>query len=331
MYYVYYIGDASILFDTVVDGFYFKYQPFWIGMGRGNRFSESLREAIKGTTNNKHKSNKARKLIKEGKEIKSIVLKENLSIEDAYDIEEMLIMKFGRKGIDKNGILTNLRKTARNSYQKSLETREKIGRKNIGRIPWNKGLTKETDDRILFASKKLIGIKHTEERKKKQSVSAKKRCESIEYKKDFIKRMANEEIKEKRKNNMLLNGSVRNEKNGRWKEIDKNEFINLYSQGYTYKEMGQYFGRPVKAIRKRISLWQLPKRPRYIIEKHKPSKRKKNRFEDSPRFNKNINNEKIIECYNKGIITGYKIAKKLNYPVSTTQRRLNFLRNGEFI
>lgn len=53
--------------------------------------------------------------------------------------------------------------------------RKGCGNPMYGAIPWNKNLTKETDERVNQVSEKLFGRFHTEESKKKQSESAKKR------------------------------------------------------------------------------------------------------------------------------------------------------------
>jgi hypothetical protein len=53
---------------------------------------------------------------------------------------------------------------------------ERVGKGNpmYGLTPWNKGLTKDLDDRVLSASNKLTGLKHSEESKKNSQKVQKK-------------------------------------------------------------------------------------------------------------------------------------------------------------
>ena|SRR3990167_3828298 len=55
----------------------------------------------------------------------------------------------------------------------SQEWCDKISKSNKGCISWNKGLTKETDKRVLNYSKALIGIKNSAEAKQKMSLAKK--------------------------------------------------------------------------------------------------------------------------------------------------------------
>jgi hypothetical protein len=61
----------------------------------------------------------------------------------------------------------------------SEETRKHLSEINKGRVPWSKGLTKETDSRIADiadkVSKKHTGIKHSKERREIESIAAKNR------------------------------------------------------------------------------------------------------------------------------------------------------------
>ncbi len=56
-------------------------------------------------------------------------------------------------------------------FKVSEETKFKLSKSLLGKIPWNKGKTKEKDDRILKYSKKLKGLKRSEETKIKISKS----------------------------------------------------------------------------------------------------------------------------------------------------------------
>lgn len=95
IYYVYqYICPISLL-------------PFYIGKGKNNRFLSHLKENYKNS-DNKKKWCKIESLRKKGLEPIIEFVKMNLSENEAYNLEKKLIKKFGRKGIDENGILTNI-------------------------------------------------------------------------------------------------------------------------------------------------------------------------------------------------------------------------------
>lgn len=83
------------------------YLPFYIGKGKNDRWKNHLNET-KENTDNKRKYYKIQKLLKEEYEIIHIKWQENMSEENAYNLETDLIKRFGREGIDKDGILTNI-------------------------------------------------------------------------------------------------------------------------------------------------------------------------------------------------------------------------------
>lgn len=74
-----------------------------------------------------------------------------------------------------------------NNHKVSDETRKKQRLSHLGKIPWNKGLTKKTDPRLkkqgLSHSKKMKGKKHTEETKLKMSIARKGKKHTEETKK----------------------------------------------------------------------------------------------------------------------------------------------------
>lgn len=81
--------------------------PFYIGKGKNNRCEKHLDETYKNTENKKKyayiKGLKNKGLIPVINKIAIELLEE-----DAYNLEAELIALYGRKGIDKNGILTNI-------------------------------------------------------------------------------------------------------------------------------------------------------------------------------------------------------------------------------
>ena len=52
-------------------------------------------------------------------------------------------------------------KMPKKGYKHFPEAKEKMRQKALGRIPWNKGLTKETDERVKKQSKTHKGFRHT--------------------------------------------------------------------------------------------------------------------------------------------------------------------------
>jgi hypothetical protein len=80
-------------------------QPFYVGKGCGNRVKDYYKFDLRVT--------KATQVVIEsirlqGKEIESKIVAENLSEDEALDLESQLIRKYGRRTKDINGILTNV-------------------------------------------------------------------------------------------------------------------------------------------------------------------------------------------------------------------------------
>lgn len=83
------------------------YLPFYIGKGSNNRAWVHLLES-KSNTDNIRKYYKIQKIRKRGNEPSVIIWKDELYENEAYDLERDLIATFGRKNIDRDGILTNI-------------------------------------------------------------------------------------------------------------------------------------------------------------------------------------------------------------------------------
>jgi hypothetical protein len=95
MYYVYELIDPR---DN---------QPFYVGKGSNSRDKSHLKETP--DTRNVYKENKIRSIRLAGSEPLIKHVADNIANETlAYELEEILIKKYGRKGYDKNGILTNI-------------------------------------------------------------------------------------------------------------------------------------------------------------------------------------------------------------------------------
>jgi len=111
--------------------------PFYIGKGKGKRCYTHLKET-KDNTENIRKYNKIQYLKNNSYNIPIIKLYENLDEETAYYMEEFLIWKYGRKGYDCHGILTNICESNRPPIPIgricSEKTKEKISVARFGKM-----------------------------------------------------------------------------------------------------------------------------------------------------------------------------------------------------
>ena len=180
MYYVYELIDPRINL------------PFYVGKGKGNRVYFHLSEQSRAKSDNFKKFDKIKKIRKEGYEpqIKIVEYFENEN--DAYDYEEELIKKYGKRDIDEGGILTNICESLRppklsgrtykeiygdkweEQIQKRLITKKERG--NFG------GVKKHTEETKRKISEKMAGknnpsygVSCSKERKTKISERAKKK------------------------------------------------------------------------------------------------------------------------------------------------------------
>jgi hypothetical protein len=163
--------------------------PFYVGKGKGDRKNQHLKET-KDNTDNYLKWCKIES-IRQRNEMPIIEVVLNTESEDeAYIFEAKLILKYGRKYLDKDGILTNRCVDNRPpTYAGSLPRSEeylknmslsKFGEKNpmFGISPWNKGLpcSIETKNKISVANK---GRKQTKKEQESRYVSRGKTYEII--------------------------------------------------------------------------------------------------------------------------------------------------------
>ena len=81
-------------------------KPFYVGKGCGNRMYSHLAEA-KSTSMCNHKLNTIRKILDDGYEPVIKVVLDNLTEEDAFELEEFLISEIGRRDLG-DGPLVNL-------------------------------------------------------------------------------------------------------------------------------------------------------------------------------------------------------------------------------
>jgi hypothetical protein len=182
MYYVYELIDPRVNL------------PFYVGKGKGKRVYFHLSEQSRAKSENVQKYNKIQKIRKEGyePEIKIVEYFENEN--DAYDYEEKLIKKYGRKGYDKDGILTNICESSRPPKLKGRTYQEIYGDKWEDQIEKRRKLqieaggygpskhTQETKDKISAKvageNNPSYGVPCGEERKEKIRQKAKERFEN---------------------------------------------------------------------------------------------------------------------------------------------------------
>lgn len=129
-------------------------KPFYVGKGKGDRKFSHLKEA-QGETTNLKKWRKINKILSLGLEPIINVIVDDIQDEDtAYLIEEEYIIRYGRKGFEPNGILTNiclasrppLCKGERNGMFNKKHTEESLNRMRKakkGQVPWNLGIPRE--------------------------------------------------------------------------------------------------------------------------------------------------------------------------------------------
>lgn len=137
MYYVY------LLFDPVT------MLPFYAGKGKGKRAQYHTKQNQQGkNTENPYKDNVIRRILSEGLApiIEYVFWSEDEKL--AYDFEEALINKYGRKRYEADGILTNLCKDNRPPHNEYSEERKQLYRTRMLGNTINKGriLSKEKKD-----------------------------------------------------------------------------------------------------------------------------------------------------------------------------------------
>jgi len=87
----------------------FEYEPFYVGKGGGrkSRLKYHLTNYCLKNDSNKLKTNKIKKIIENGFEVKIVKVLEEMSEEESYILEKRIIDIIGRKDL-KMGVLTNL-------------------------------------------------------------------------------------------------------------------------------------------------------------------------------------------------------------------------------
>jgi len=111
---------------------HFDYEPFYAGKGQGRRSDRHVPHALKtgaDTKGNRHKTNKIRKIVREGYEVLVKRTRKCTNEEASHELERQLIASIGRKDL-KLGPLTNLTDGGEGTVNVALDVRRRIGRKN---------------------------------------------------------------------------------------------------------------------------------------------------------------------------------------------------------
>jgi hypothetical protein len=161
-YYVYAILDPNILTNIKYNELVFTNQPFYIGYGKNNRMDNHLHK--KEMDRKCHKSSKIISILNSGNNPIFIKIKENLSFEEANELEIFLIKLMGRSD-NNTGILTNHTDGGSGTKNKvtSEETKKKISDSKMGIL--------HTEESKLKMRLKRLGSKMSNKTKDKLSIS----------------------------------------------------------------------------------------------------------------------------------------------------------------
>jgi len=155
IYYVYVYLDPRRKGMFEYNDLHFDYEPFYVGKGKGNRMYEHLKPYNQYARYNKQntiKNNLIKKLIQLGYTLSDfiVIIKNNLTENDAFNYEQEIITKIGRI-CDNKGPLTNLTlggeggdTFSRNPNKE--ETRKKLSLSNTGH-----SVTPETKEKLKLA------------------------------------------------------------------------------------------------------------------------------------------------------------------------------------
>lgn len=152
-FYVYVYCDPRKNGSFTFGDYSFNCEPFYVGKGCGRRWRSHLKESVLCTDGNKHKTNKIKKILDLGL-VPVVVKYDCVNEEVALDLETELISLIGRYDLGR-GPLTNLTDggEGHSGYIISEERKQKLRAQHIG-------------------------LRHTEDAKRKMSESQRKRYEN---------------------------------------------------------------------------------------------------------------------------------------------------------
>jgi hypothetical protein len=110
-------------------------EPFYVGMGKNDRHLHHLEEAKKrySRESNKHKLRRIRKILASGASPIIIKIQEEISLDEAIELEMFLINFIGRRDLN-SGPLVNLTDGGEGGRNPSIETLEKRAKTNMVRF-----------------------------------------------------------------------------------------------------------------------------------------------------------------------------------------------------
>ena len=146
-HYVYiYLDPRHAGYYNYGNGLHFSYEPFYVGKGCNRRYKNHIYH-INTDVVNSHKTRKIKKILDSGLSPIIVFYAKYLSDETAKKIERSVIKTIGRYPA---GVLTN--KTdggdGCEGYKHSENTKQQLRKLRMGKVPWNKGLTADQDERV---------------------------------------------------------------------------------------------------------------------------------------------------------------------------------------
>jgi hypothetical protein len=167
-YYVYVYLDVRKAGNFRYDEFCFDYEPFYIGKGRNRRYRNHLLKVKSGNYSNLPKFNTIKEILEIGKEPIIIKYKQNLSEEESFELEKIMIEKIGRRDLNK-GPLRNLSDGGEGNGNRNFteEHRKNLSISKKGIVTENLKNHLNNLHRKLKGNKHTLGLKFSQETKDK--------------------------------------------------------------------------------------------------------------------------------------------------------------------
>jgi group I intron endonuclease len=170
-FYVYVYLDTRKRGNFIYSDYQFDYEPFYVGKGKNKRLEEHLWESR--LKHDDFKSRKIKSIINDGYKPLFIKVKENLTENDAFDLEINLINLIGRYNLNL-GPLTNLTNGG-DGISGLIKT--ETHRKNLSISSFGKKMSDEAKRKVSESLRgkpgRNTGNKHTQETKNKISTTKK--------------------------------------------------------------------------------------------------------------------------------------------------------------
>ncbi len=154
----------------------FDFEPFYIGKGRNHRSRIHLLKVKRGNYKNLPKYRVIKKILDEGMEPIIIKYKEDLLEKNAFSVEKDMIEKIGRKDLN-NGPLRNLSNGGEGNGNRKFteEHRINLSLSRKGKVSYKQKEHLKSIHKRMKGNKRTLGLKFTEESKRRMSESRKKK------------------------------------------------------------------------------------------------------------------------------------------------------------